>query len=128
MTTQSYVPLRMLIPWPDDIFPELRSEFSVLDRIGIEDFSYSNKNGTEMSVDAVILTELSLGYSGLEGWELVFGSNEGLTSVQAKLSFGEKTVLTIENFEIQLRIPQNVLKKMKRESGTFVEDKDDQGE
>ena len=97
MSRQSFVPLSFLFPWPEDLFPvsENDSEGSVIDMIGIEDFSYVDGSyGTKISIDAVILKELTVGYSGLEDWELVFGSMDGLTHVQATLEVGEQTTLT----------------------------------
>lgn len=79
-----------------------------------------------MKINTNNLTNLLVEYFGLKGWELLFGSENDLSKVLASFDFEDQTTLKIENIPIRLRLPSEILKKMKLKDGEFLEVENEQ--
>jgi hypothetical protein len=127
---EQFIPLRLIIPWPQDKFPIPESsndEPSFLDLVGIKSFEI---NENELTADVVILKEVTLGLPGLDGVEIVFGqdkTDDNFSTFHVRLILGETVSLILENISIALRFPTSWFRRMRNENGVFVEDKDESG-
>lgn len=127
--TQPFIPLRLLIPWPEDRFPLPQDGSpSLLDVVGLQSFSTSNlPDGKRVSVGIAILKEVKLGIDAVEGLEVVFGGNDGITTLTAELLVGKSVSLTLNDIRVALRLPTSWVKRMRRAGEVFEEDRDGEG-
>lgn len=121
MSDKAFVPLRMLVPWPEDLFPipaEDEAKPTALDLIGVSAFGLEGvPDGQKLSVTLEVLGEATIGLAGVEGLMLVLGkAEEGSTSLQTELVIGENCSFKLTDFSLGLRFPPAWLKPYKREA------------
>lgn len=124
-----YMPLRMIVNWPNHQFPLPEGDTSLLDYVGVgrsrKQFLDSHD---QTGIDVHILKEVSIGLAGFEGWEVVFGGKDGITTFTADLIFADEFQVLLKKIDVTLRLPSRWFRKMHLEDGQFVEARNADGE
>src|SRR5205085_4102085 len=109
------------IPWPIDFFaPKDLPAF--LDRIFIQDYQFDVKDRVlTATVWLAFEGELSVGVPGLDGTQLVAGSNlPGFTFLTFTLAISNESTLTLNNIRLALRFDPSILKPIALTEGEQV--------
>jgi hypothetical protein len=130
-THSGFVPIRALIPWPEDLFsfPATEDgELDMIDRVGLTSWEVDESDPEREVYRAgiALVDELAVQIPGLEGFSLVFGApapgSEG-TGAEFTLAvgIGEPVSFAVEDVDVALRMRQDLLRPVERgEDGAWV--------
>lgn len=122
----AFVPLRDVLPWPQDTFPlsAPEGELDVLDRIGVTGYEVVEEEGgsQKVRVGVALLDEIALQVPGLDFFALVFGSpdpdagDESLpgATFDVEVGLGDPVSFGIANLSVALRLKQDLLRPVVR--------------
>lgn len=99
-------------------------EASFLDTVGIDYFSIvvDESRGTiTISTQIAFLDEVALGMPGVEDFELVIGSDQGISSFPFRLKFGNEFEFSLTELRSLIRIPPSILMPAIRPVGSTDE-------
>lgn len=110
MSSEYFIPLRSLLStWPDDQVFVSDGE-SLLDRIGISDFTINETDTqTTVALTIVIDAEVAVSLPGLSGFEVAVCADTGRTVIDVAVDLRAPFEIRITGVTVELRLPAGAL-------------------
>ena len=120
-TPQQFVPLRLLLPWPQDRLPLPEGGDSLLDQIGLKSFLFDSdaaENGVTFELS--VLKPVSFELSFLSCLSLIIGTNDQIIVISGNISWSEAFTVGLSNLDLIIRFKSDFIQPVELGTDGYV--------